>query len=315
MQKDKLNLTKTDLVIIGGGPAGLSAAIYACIEGTKFLLFEENNIGWFMKEAINSHYYVDGFIGTTKNISGTDLHNSFIAHYKRLGGKFIKEKVVELNKDNKLFFIKTNKRKIFAKTIIITTGTKPKELNIKYSENYKKNIHYYCTKEGHDYINKKVVVLGGRNSGAVAACYLHDIGCRVTLIEKKEKIQAKIKYQNRLKERKIKLITFSEIKELRGNKKLESVIIKRKDKTQFEINTEALFIYIGRVPNLDFLKIKIDCDDNGHVLINSFNQTSIKGLYAAGDTTNKLKQIITACGDGANAFYYVNKYLQKINEF
>ena len=163
------------------------------------------------------------------------------------------------------------------------------------------------------YINKKILVAGGRNSGAVAACYLHDLGCKVSLLEIKDKIQAKEKYKQWLKKRNIEIYTSSIINKLIGDKELKKAEINRNGRIE-EIRTDGVFFYTGRVPLFNFANIKVETDKEGYIFVDVHNETSINGLFAAGDIIPKLKQIITACGDGANAYYFANKYIQRIKK-
>lgn len=302
------------MTIIGGGPAGLTAAIYACLDKVDFILIEPSDPCWFMKESVNSHKFVERFLGINKNTSGTDLQKKFLDHYKGIGGKILKERVLILKKQGNIFIIKTNKRLIHSKTVIIASGAKPRELDIEGREKFKNFIHYYCTIDGKKYINKSVIVVGGRNSGAIAACYLYDLGCKVALIEIKDKLQAKTKYQHWLRKRDIKIFTSAQIVKLDGNKDLQKAIVKMNDK-RIVIPANSIFSYVGRLPNYDFFKGNLKCDAEGYIVVDNHNETSVKELFAAGDVTSKLKQIITACGDGANACYFAEKYLtEAINQ-
>jgi len=166
-----------------------------------------------------------------------------------------------------------------------------------------------CVADGKKYINEKLIVIGGRNSGTVAACYLHDLGCKVTIVEIKNKIQAKEKYKQWLKKRDIKIYTSSTITELIGNKKLGKAVINRSGKME-DVEVDGIFIYAGRIPLYNFIKFTIEKDKEGYIIVDANNETSVKRLFAAGDITPKLKQVITACGDGANAYYFANKYIQ-----
>lgn len=301
----------TDILIIGGGPAGISAGIYACQDKTNFILIEEKKSCWFMEESINSHYFVEGFTGIKTKTSGSDLQKSFVEHYKRLGGRFLKEKVLSLEKKSGGFVAITDKSHVYAKAAILASGAKPKDLPIDNIDKFRNNIHFYCTIDGKKYIGKNVIVIGGRNSGAVAACYLHDLGCSPTLLELQEALPAKEKYQKRLKERNVPVLTFAELIALQGGRKLSKAIIKLVDQNKIlKIPTEGVFVYIGRQANIDFIKEKLSTDKSGYLLVDSLGHTSLEGLFAAGDITCRLKQTITACGDGANAYYYAKKYIQ-----
>jgi thioredoxin reductase (NADPH) len=307
---------KTDIAIIGAGPAGLAAGIYGAQDRDDFLLLDNKEPCWFFKESVNSHYYVDGYTGIDEKMTGSELQNKFLKHYKRLGGKFFKEKVINIKKNKNEFIVKTEISKIVARSIILATGTTPIPLIINGTNKFSKNIHYYCTLDGKKYIGKNVFVVGGRNSGAVTAIYLHDIGCKVTLIEVKDNLQSKNKYTKKIKERDIKVIINAKLKALKGNKSLSSVILEIMNTGELEeLPAKAIFVCVGRLPNLNFLDLKLKTDENGYIIVDCFNETSSSGVFAAGDLTCKLKQIISACGDGANAYYFAKKFLKnkKIN--
>jgi len=306
-------MKKVDIIIIGAGPAGISAGIYAKMDNANYILIEKNKPCWFLEESINSHYFTDGFTGIKNKTTGTDLRKMLTNHYKRLGGKCIKDTVISIKKINGGFNIKTKKQDYISKVVIITCGTSPKDIDIQGLKKFKNQIHHFCTIDGKQYIGKDVVVIGGRNSGAAAASYLHDIGCKVSLVEIQDKLQCKEKYQAKLKKRGIKIYTSAITKEFAGkNSKLEEILINQKGK-DIKIPTSAVFLYIGIKPAIDFCNIKIDTNYDGYLIVNSENQTSCKGVYAAGDVTTKLKQAITACGDGANAYYHANKMLSDLN--
>lgn len=300
-----------NLAIIGGGPAGISAGIYAAMDSADYILIEAKEPCWFAETSVNSHSFVDGFTGVKKNCSGTMLKKSFLNHFKRQGGNILADTVLSLRKKDSFFVLKTKTRSIQAKAVIVTSGTGPKLPKINGIKKFGNNIHFNCVTEGDKYTGKNVVVVGGRNSGAVAACYLHDLGCNVSLIEIKNKLQAKKKYTDRLSEKNIKIYTSAFIEKISGTGKLERVKINNAGAIE-EIPTDGIFMYAGRVPSIDFIDIMIKKEKDGYIAVNSRNQTSIAGLYAAGDVTSKLKQIITACGDGANSYYFADKYIKDL---
>lgn len=303
-------MKKVDITIIGAGPAGIAAAIYAKIDNINYILIEKNKPCWFLEQSINSHYYADGFTGIRRNTTGTDLRKAFLNHYKRLGGKFIKDDVVKIEKTNgNNFKVKTTKENFITAAIIITSGTSPKTLNIPGSKIYGKCIHYFCTVDGKKYIGENIIVVGGRNSGAVAACYLHDIGCNVSLIEIKDDIQCKEKYKKMLKRRKIKIYTSANILKFMGNqKKLKGVELFQRGFIK-KLSASGAFLYIGLKPAIDYCSLKLKTDGEGFLIVDINNQTSQRGVFAAGDVTCRLKQVITACGDGANAYYFAKKFV------
>ncbi len=144
-----------DLVIIGGGPAGISAGIYAAMDNANYLLIESRNPCWFMESSINSHSFVDGFTGTEKSFSGTLLKKSFLDHYLRLGGKIFRAEVVSVFKDGKKFKLLTKNDSIVAKAVIIASGTKPRVIKIEGAEKFNNEIHFDCVVDGKNTLIKK----------------------------------------------------------------------------------------------------------------------------------------------------------------
>jgi len=310
-----------DLVIVGAGPAGLAAAIYAKNDNLKFKIFEREYPGWFAKISIDSHYYVDNYPGRFNKVTGSDLIASFRAHLCFLGVNVEKAEITNIKKmKDGLFKLKINRnsstQQIFTKTIIISTGTMPKELGLPNENKFLNHgLSYYCVKDGHKYVNKNVLVVGGRNSGTVAAIFLKKLGCNVTLIEKDNKINSKEKYRIKLDKLKVPYMLNTQITKLIGNKKLTSVEIETPTGKQ-KLSTNAIFSCIGLIPN-NYLakKAGLALDENGYIKINHHCETSIKGIYSAGDITGNLKQVVVACGQGAVAEYWVNNYLKLKSDY
>jgi len=306
---------KIDIIIIGAGPAGISAAIYAKMDNINYLLIEKNKPCWFLEKSINSHYYVDGFTGVKKHTTGTNLRSLFLDHYKRLGGKIVKDEVVKIRKTrNDNFTVKTVHDNFITKAIIFASGTDPKTLAIPGTKTYKMNIHHFCTLDGNKYRGKNVTVVGGRNSGTAAACYLHDISCKVKLVEIKDSIQCEEKYKKKLGARKIEVYTSANIVKFVGNnKKLTGVELKIKGLRK-TIESSGIFLYVGLKPSIAYSNINLNTNSEGYIIVDIKNQTSQPGIFAAGDVTGRLKQAITACGDGANALYFAKKYVATLTK-
>ncbi|MBU3957399.1 FAD-dependent oxidoreductase [Patescibacteria group bacterium] len=304
-----------DIVIVGAGPAGITAAIYAKQDNRNFRIFESKKTGWFAAVSADSHYFIDGFPGTSGKLSGSELMNSFNSHLKYLNIKVEKKEVVDIKRENKHFKIFLgNGEKITTKTVILATGTVPKRLNVKgEKELFGKGVSNFCTVDGDNFKGKKVVVVGGRNSGAVASIYLHKLGAKVVLVERDECLNAKAKYLKKIYKNKIDYELNTEVIEIIGSSKVEAVsVFNNKTKKENILRCDGVFVYIGLQPN-NYLakKLRLKLTKEGYVKINDRCETSLRGIYAAGDITGNVKQIVVACGQGAVAAYNVNKYLLK----
>ena len=198
------------------------------------------------------------------------------------------------------------------KSIILCTGTKPKKLELKQEEKFaKKNIHYFAFPLGSKYAGKNVIVVGSRNSGSTAALYLAKHGAKVTIIEIKDRVQAKNKHTKHFQKLYIEVLTSARIIKLNGLNKLEEIVIQQ-DKKKIKKKLDGLFVYIGINPNTflaDSLGVKKNQD--GFIQVNAKQETNIPGVYAAGDVCGNLKHIVAASGQGATAAYCANNFLLK----
>jgi thioredoxin reductase (NADPH) len=238
---------KIDLVIVGGGPAGVTAAIYAKQDDLNLRIFESRKTGWFAAASADSHYFIDGFPGTSGKMSGSDLMNSFSNHLKYLNINVEEKQITDIKKQGKYFEVfSENGEKITTKTVILATGTIPKKLNVKGEEKLcEKGISSFCTLEGNRFKGKKVVVIGGRNSGAVASIYLHKLGAKVVIVEKDNQLNAKKKYLEKIYREKIDYMLNSKVVEIIGTNKVAAVkILNNKNKKESVIRCSGVFIYI-----------------------------------------------------------------------
>ena len=286
---------KYDLIIVGAGPAGLTAAVYAerCILDILIL-------GEIPGGTITEAHKVCNF-PSEKEIPGMELAFKMLEHVKSLGVKIKQEKVQEIKKQNNEFKIKTNKEEYFAKKIILAIGMKKEKLNIKGENKFLgKGVSHCASCDACLFKNKTVAVIGGSNAALTSALLLAKHAKKVYIIYRREKFfraePAWIKQVE--KNKKIKTIFNSNIKEIYGNEKVEGIKLYNSE----NIKIDGIFVEIGSVPDRNFLK-RLSLETEGdYVKVNKKQQTSIEGIYAAGDVTNNpLKQIITACGEGAVA--------------
>jgi thioredoxin reductase (NADPH) len=290
-----------DLLIIGAGPAGLTAAIYAERSGLKSVVIEKANIGG--QVAITP--IVENYPGFTK-IAGKTLMDMMAQQAIQYTEIHEGEEVLKINKSGGIFDIKTNKTSYSANAILIATGAESKKLDVPGEKQFQgKGVSYCAACDGYFFKDsKKVVVVGGGNTAATEALYLKNIGVDVTLIHRRDKLRAESFLQKSLSDNKITILWKSEVKEILGDKLVTGIIIENSnDKSTKTLQIDGVFIAIGYVPNNDLAKklgIAVD-DEEGYIKIDSSHRTNINGIYAAGDITGGVKQIVTAVGQGAVA--------------
>jgi len=299
-----------DLAIIGAGPAGLSASVYASRYGIKNLVIGEPG-----GLAAKTHE-IGNWLGTEK-ISGWEFAQKSVEHAKSFGAEIISALVDQIEKsDDKFFLYLNNGKKIQARIILLATGTKQRKLGIPgEQEFFGKGVSYCATCDGFFYKNKIVAVVGGNDSAAGAAAFLSDIAKKVYIIYRGEKIRAEEFWFDLLeKNPKIEVIVGTNVKEIKGGKKVEKVILDNPYYGAEELALHGVFVEIGFDPRLKLVEdLGVETDEEGYIRIEADGRTSIRGIWAAGDVTtgsNKFKQIVTAVSEGAIAAGSIQKYLK-----
>ncbi|MCK5300637.1 MAG: thioredoxin-disulfide reductase, partial [Thermoplasmatales archaeon] len=287
-----------ELAIIGGGPAAYSAGIYAVRAGIKPIIFEKDGGGGLAIFSPNIENY-PGF----ESISGIDLMEKMRLQAKKYCEIRTFEKVKKIQKNNNDFYIETIKEKYKSKAVIISTGSEYKKLKIQgESELQGKGVSYCATCDGFFFKDKKVAVIGGGNSALIEAIYLKQIGCKeVVLIHRRDQLRAEKAYEEEAKKNNIKFLFNKNVIKINGSEKVETISVKdviNLKETKLKIN--GVFISIGEIPqNLIAKEMNIKLDEKGYIIVDKNQRTNIKGVYAAGDITGGLRQIITACAEGA----------------
>jgi thioredoxin reductase (NADPH) len=304
-------MEKYDVAIVGAGPAGMSAALNAQNDNLKFFLCESQEEGWFPRVSVDSHYTVDNYLGFS-SISGSELINRFKQHLANKGISAGHSCVQDVRQEEDIFSIDLGDRKLIVESVILCTGTKQKKLEVPGVERFLgRSIFYYCASEGDQFVGKKVFVVGGRNTGAVTAVYLKNIGCDVEIIEKDSKLNCKDKYAKKIFELSIPVRTSSQIVYLDGEERLKEASIQG-PKGLEKVAAEGIFVCIGLLPNNDLArKLNVGLDDWGYVKVDHNMATNAPGVYAAGDIAGNLKQIVVAAAQGAIAEYNANKFLRQ----
>jgi len=301
-----------DLVIVGGGPAGLTAAIYAARYQLKTIVLSTV----FGGTAAEAHKVCN--YPSEEEIGGFELMEKMRVHAQDSGAKTKAEKVTGIIKEGNLFKVSGQSgEKYLTKTIILATGMKHRQLGLPNESDYLgKGLSYCFTCDGSFFKDKVVAVVGGSNAAVTAALYFAEICPKVYLIYRKNKLRAEPAWTNLLtKKKNVEVVYDTNVVGLLGEGKLGRIRLDRDYQEKKEIAIDGLFIEIGGEPFQKLTKLSgVEVDEGGFVKINSGGGTNIQGVWAAGDATvgsDGLRQIITACSEGAIAAQSVFKYLQK----
>jgi thioredoxin reductase (NADPH) len=290
-----------DIVIIGGGPGGMSAAIYAGRAGLSSIVIEGNVTGGQMNETDIIENY-PGF----DEIKGPVLAEKMRRHAEKFGAQFYTAAVenVDFSGQVKRVYLDDGKS-ISSEVVIIATGASHRKLNVPGEKELSgKGVSYCATCDGHFFKGKKVALVGGGDTAMTEALYLSNLVGEVLVIHRRDKLRATKVLQDRaFAKENIKFIWDSIVKEIKGNEKVEKVIIENKKTGELtELDVDGIFIAIGIVPNSEIFKGKIQLDSQGYIITDENMETNVKGVYAVGDVRSKrLRQVITAVAEGAIA--------------
>ena len=285
-----------DIIIVGAGPAGLTAALYALRANKKVIIFEAKSYGG---QIINANK-VENYPGI-QSISGFDYATNLYNQVKDLGAEFKFETVINITKEKK---VTTNKGTYQAKSIILATGAENRKLNIEREQEFiGKGISYCATCDGNFYKNKTVAVVGGGNTALEDAIYLSNLAEKVYLIHRRDEFRGEKKYSDELKEKSnVELILNSNVVKLIGEEKLQAIVVKDNEENTKEVKVDGLFIAVGQAPKNEIFTNIIELDSKGYIISNDGVHTNVEGIYVAGDTRVKeLRQLTTAVSDGSIA--------------
>ena len=298
-----------DLIIIGGGPAGTTAGIYAARQRLKTLLITKDFGGQIARKAGSIENY-PGF----KNISGQELINKFEDHLKTQEIDIEKGLVKKIEKKEN-FLVKTKTDKEFsAKAVIVCSGASPCPLNVPGEKKFINHGVSYCSLcDGPMFRNKVVAVIGGGNSGFDTATFLANYVKKIYILERGSMVMAEKVAQETVKKiKKVEIITNAALKSIQGNTFVDSIVYQTKGLDKI-LKVDGVFVEIGSLPAISFVKDLVDFNQRDEIKINIDNcETKTPGLFAAGDVTEiKNKQIVIAAGQGAKAAISAYNYLQK----
>ena len=299
------------VIIIGGGPAGLTAGLYTSRSRLQTLLIEIGLLGGQM----TTTEIIENYPGFPQGITGDELSRQMEEQAKRFGLEVISEEAVEVSLEGELKVIQANGTTYRCKTLIICTGNEWRKLGIPGEKEFAgRGVSYCATCDGAFFRDSQIIVVGGGDSALTEALYLTKFVKELTLIHRRDALRGTKIYQERVfANPQIKLLWNSVVQEIKGDSVVQSVLVKNvKTGEVTELNTEGVFLFVGLSPRTQFLKGLVNLDTAGYIVTDENCETSVKGIFAAGDCRKKLlRQVATAVGDGATAAFAAEKYLEE----
>lgn len=300
-----------DVLILGGGPAGYTAALYCARANLKTTVVEKTAPGGQM----GTTDQIDNYPGFPNGVNGFDLAMEMQKGAERFGAKTRYADVTSVELNGPVKKAVTTDGVIEAKVVILATGAYPRELGLENENSLRgKGVSYCATCDGMFFKNKTVAVVGGGDTAAADAVYLAKIAKKVYLIHRRDTLRASKSYLAPLENAEnVEIVWNSEVKEIFAEQKVSGIqVVNRIDQSETKLELEGLFVAIGHIPNTELFKDQIELDSNGYSIADETTKTNIEGVYAIGDLRAKpLRQIITAAADGAVAAYFAEEYLSQ----
>jgi len=296
-----------DIVIIGAGPGGLTAGIYASRRGMKTLILERAVVGGQITYATK----VENYPGI-ESVSGIELTKTMEKQARKFGCEIAMEEVLDMDLKKKI--VTTSKGSYKAKAVILATGGQHKKLEIENEDKFiGRGVSYCATCDAPFFRGKRVAVVGGSDSAIAAALFVSEYASETYLIHRREELKAEAVNQKKLKQSKVRLILNASVKKIEGERKVERIVLENANSgKENRMEIEGLFIYVGTTPTTELAKkAGIKLDERGYIETNAKKETNMKGVYAVGDATGGIWQTAQAVGDGAvaavNAYQHIKK--------
>lgn len=292
-----------DIIIIGAGPAGLTAGLYAGRQNSKALVIDKGLAGGLGSEVPMMENY-PGF----DLISGMELISKMKPQCEKFSEIRENQIIEDIEKRDDGIYIKTKSsigddfNEYLTKSVILATGASHRHLNVPGENEFLgRGVAYCATCDGMFFVNRNVLMVGGGNSAAQEALYLKNIGCNVKIVHRRDSLRCEHRLEELLQEKGVEILWNSTIKEIKGDMAVNSVTLVR-DGVEEEYETDAVFVAIGDEPSNGLAKkLGVELDENGYIITDKSQATNVSGVYAAGDITGGVKQWIVACGEGAVA--------------
>jgi len=300
-----------DVIIIGAGPAGYTAGIYCSRARHDTVLISGLLPGGQLMNTTD----VENYPGFDEGIMGPDLMQIMRKQTERMGTKIIDDVVTNVDFSQKPFKVSTASTTFEAKTVIVCTGATPRKIGLKGEQTFAgKGVSYCATCDGAFFRNQELAVVGGGDSCMEEATFLTKFASKVHIIHRKDEFRAsKIMQERALNNEKITVHWNSTVLDIKGDQKVQQVVLKdTKTGAETDINLGGVFVAIGHEPNTSLFKDQLDLDENGYIILNKNTQTSIDGVFSAGDVhDHRYRQAVTAAGYGCMAAIDVDKYLSE----
>ena len=301
-----------DVIIIGGGPGGYTAALYTARAGLDVVLLEKLSAGGQM--ALTSQ--IDNYPGFENGVDGFELAEKMQAGAERFGAKTELAEVYSVELKEKIKKVNTSEGVFYGKTVVISTGASPRELGLEKEQSLVgRGVNYCAACDGMFFRGKKVAVIGGGNSAAADALLLSRICEKVTVVHRRDELRAtKIYHEPLMQAENVDFAWDSVVTDLYYEDGFKGIRLKNvKTEEEKELSCDGVFISVGRKPVTEFLAEQVELDNAGYIVADESARTNLPGVFAVGDVRTKvLRQIVTAVADGANASHYIDEYLAEL---
>jgi thioredoxin reductase (NADPH) len=303
-----------NVIIIGSGPAGLTAAIYTARANLKPLVFTGNEIGG----QVSITNEVENYPGFPEGLTGPELVEKFQKQAERFGTRIEYGEVTEADFEVQPFRVKTYDNEYHAKAIVIATGASPRKLGVPGETEFTgRGVSYCATCDGFFFRDREIAVVGGGDSALEEGVFLTKFANRVRIIHRRDELRAGYTLQERAKRnQKIEFVWDTVVTEINGNGAVESVQVKNvKTGEASALKVDGVFIYIGHYPNSHLFKDKLEMDEHGYVITDRNTRTSVPGVFAAGEIADPVfRQVVSSAGEGCKAAIQVERYLTALED-
>lgn len=300
-----------DLIIVGGGPGGYTAALYGARAGLRTLILEKMSAGGQM--GLTSQ--IENYPGFPEGVDGIELADRMQLQAERNGAETMYAEVTSLQLQGDVKLVKTTEADVEAKTVVIATGANPRTLGLEREQALTgRGIHYCAHCDGMFYRGKTVAVVGGGNSAVADALHLSRLAKKVYLIHRRDRLRVERIQEQALREAEnIEILWNTTVEALLESGRLNGVVLRdARNGAKRELALDGLFVSVGRVPVTELVKGQLELDDAGYIVADETTQTSIPGVFAVGDVRTKaLRQVVTAVSDGAVAVHFADAYLHE----